>query len=48
MSDCGFLRCLLGMKIQLNENKILISEEASVAKLLYKFFMVDCLYGRCC
>lgn len=42
MSDCGILKHFLGMKIQHNGEKILISQETNVNKLLAKFGMSEC------
>lgn len=43
MSDCGYLRFFLGMKMDFVEGGLKISQETSIDKLLKKFCMEECL-----
>ena len=42
MSDCGILKFFLGMKIELLNDEISITQNSSIEKLLNKFGMVEC------
>ena len=41
MSSYGDLRCFLNIKIEKTENKIMLSQDASIEKLIEKYRMSD-------
>ena len=42
MSDCGELKCFLGMKIKKSEYGLKLSQQTNIERILEKFGMSEC------